>query len=122
MQALLYREKTPVTDELKTEEIKKLLKDVINLMGDKKELTLTGGEPFLREDIMEILEYADFLGFKKIFIITNGTLLNDKIAAKLGRFNEQFIKHATKEEVKYFGIQVSIDGFKDTHERVWVWG
>ena len=39
-------------------------------------LNLSGGEPFLRNDIFEILDYAQ--KFEDIVITTNGTLLNDE--------------------------------------------
>ena len=112
-------EREQMSDELKTREIKKFLKDVVALMGVKKELTLTGGEPFLREDIIEILDHAVSLGFQKIFVITNGTLLSRETVLKLSEFNEKF-KRSDEEGNKEFAIQVSIDGFKDTHE--WVRG
>jgi radical SAM protein with 4Fe4S-binding SPASM domain len=45
-------------------------------------LGFTGGEPFLREDIFDILEYAKRLGFN-IIVLTNGTLLTPKKADRL---------------------------------------
>ncbi len=47
-----------------------------------KEVAISGGEPFLREDIMEIIAYLKMLGFK-VSIITNGYLLNKFIIDKL---------------------------------------
>lgn len=63
----------------------------------------TGGEPFVRQDFMEILEVTSDLGFK-IGISTNGLLLNKSVIEKLSDLN--VIK-----------IQISLDGAKkDTHE------
>jgi MoaA/NifB/PqqE/SkfB family radical SAM enzyme len=45
-------------------------------------LGFTGGEPFIREDILDILSYAKKLGFE-IIIYTNGSLINNDIADKL---------------------------------------
>lgn len=50
------------------------------------EVCLSGGEPFIREDIFEILQYA----LKKAFdlaIVTNGTLLGPHIIKKLDNMN-----------------------------------
>ena len=62
-----------------------------------------GGEPFLRTDIIEILEYSyKLFGSKSIGIDTNGTLNN----------SYDLIKKAS-EYVSYIGI--SINGLKDYH-------
>ncbi len=41
-------------------------------------LVITGGEPFIRDDILEILEYAIKKDFWHISILSNGTLLTEK--------------------------------------------
>ncbi len=45
-------------------------------------LGFTGGEPFIREDIIDILWYAKKLGFE-IIIYTNGSLINEEITEEL---------------------------------------
>ena len=45
-------------------------------------LGFTGGEPFVRKDIMEILRYAGRKGFE-VIVYTNGSLLNEKIIKEL---------------------------------------
>jgi radical SAM protein with 4Fe4S-binding SPASM domain len=45
-------------------------------------LGFTGGEPFIRHDIMDILWYAKRLGFE-IIIYTNGSLLTKKMVGEL---------------------------------------
>lgn len=60
---------------LTTTEVKDLL-DQLKALGTDH-ILLTGGEPLLREDLNEILEYADQLGLA-ITIITNGTILTPK--------------------------------------------
>lgn len=47
-------------------------------------LNLSGGEPFLRKDIFDILEYAR--KFDDIVITTNCTLLNEAKCQKLATF------------------------------------
>lgn len=47
-----------------------------------KELVLTGGEPLLRDDIFEIIQYAKSKGFI-INLNTNATLIENKLLKKL---------------------------------------
>ena len=49
-------------------------------------LGFTGGEPFLRPDIMDILDHAKQCGFA-IIIYTNGSLITEKVADGLARLN-----------------------------------
>jgi len=46
------------------------------------QLAIGGGEPFLREDVCEIIEYCDMKGVVPN-ITTNGTLINDGIIRKI---------------------------------------
>lgn len=74
--------------ELSTAEGKRLL-DQIAILDEFRMIVITGGEPLLRNDIFELIEYAGKLGFHIIFS-TNGTLLTPEIAkdlAKLGVVN-----------------------------------
>ncbi|MBN1328182.1 MAG: radical SAM protein [Candidatus Heimdallarchaeota archaeon] len=59
--------------ELKTKEIKEVI-DKLQLETDVKSIALSGGEPFLRPDIGEIVTYIRQKGIFPV-IITNGTLL-----------------------------------------------
>lgn len=45
-------------------------------------VSLTGGEIFLREDLFDIIEYARNL-YMRVFLLSNATLLNEQIAARL---------------------------------------
>jgi len=49
-------------------------------------VSFTGGEPFLRKDFIEILEYYDNLGFA-IEIKTNGLLINESIISILKKLS-----------------------------------
>ena len=69
-------------NELKTKEVFSLL-DQLKDIGCFY-LGFTGGEPFIREDIMEIFWYAKRCGFELI-IYTNGSLINEKIVEQLVR-------------------------------------
>ncbi len=65
-------------------------------------LNLSGGEPFLRKDIFEILDYST--KFEDIVITTNGTLLNEEKCKKLSTYTN--IK-----------LSISLDGLEETHDR-----
>lgn len=88
--------------ELKLNEIKKLLKSTKDLGGTS--IALGGGEPLLRDDCIEIIEYIASLDLL-ISLGTNGTLIDKKLAKV---FSNLLIK-----------IQVSLDGAsKATHDRI----
>jgi len=63
-----------------TEELKEDLKNGIKEGCD--EVVFTGGEPTVREDIIELVRYASNLGYKLIQIQTNGRMLSYKGFAK----------------------------------------
>ncbi len=51
--------------------------------GGAKALTLTGGEPLLRSDLLALVAHAASLGIGSITLETNGTLLTDAVARAL---------------------------------------
>ncbi len=65
-------------------------------------LCVTGGEPLLREDFFDILDYANRLGFAW-GMTSNGTLITPQVAERL-------------ENVGMKTISVSIDGLEQTHD------
>ena len=66
--------------ELATGEIRKILDDA-RAIGSPK-VGFTGGEPLLRQDILELTAYASSLGLS-VSIDTNGLLLDEKMARGL---------------------------------------
>ncbi len=68
-------------------------------------LHLTGGEPFLWNGIFKTLDYASSLGFEKILINTNGSLLTDEIVNRLSGYEG-------------LSISVSLDGLEPQHDRI----
>ena len=89
--------------EIELKYIKKALKEVAEKYDASKILlNVTGGEPLLRKDLFEMMDYATDLGFHW-GITTNGILINKTMADKLK-------KH------KLDTISISIDGLKETHE------
>jgi radical SAM protein with 4Fe4S-binding SPASM domain len=64
-------------------------KDIFSILKQLKDigcfyLGFTGGEPFVREDILDILKYAKRCGFE-IIIYTNGSLIDECVAKELKR-------------------------------------
>ena len=62
-----------------TTAIKKMIS---NLYGVKR-IILTGGEPLMRDDLLEIVEYAKKLQFETISLATNGVLIRPDFAQNL---------------------------------------
>jgi len=71
------------TEELKLEQIQKIIDDLVE-MGTEN-LALTGGEPLIREDIGEIIDYVKQKDIR-LSINSNGTLVPKKIK-KLAKIN-----------------------------------
>lgn len=66
--------------ELSTQEIKAVIDNITSITNPI--LILTGGEPLLRPDIWDIIDYAQAKGASPV-VSTNGTLLTKEVAAKL---------------------------------------
>jgi len=91
-----------VSDELTTEEGMRLIEDSAKL-GPVK-FSFTGGEPLLRKDIYELIEYAS--GFDmQIVMATNATLITDAVAVRL-----------KDSGLERFGV--SIDGVGKRHDEL----
>lgn len=90
-------------DELTTDEVKRAIKELRE--NNFTYIKFTGGEPFTREDMTEILKYANKLGFD-MDISTNASLITDEIAKELKNINFPM-------------VHVSLDGNdKTSHEYV----
>lgn len=64
----------------------------------------TGGEPFLRQDLFEILRYVRDCGFS-VSLMSNGTLIDSNIARRI-------------REAGVNDVQISLDGLEVTHNRL----
>jgi len=89
-------------EELTTEEIKELIKSAKELGA--RSVSIGGGEPLMRYDYLEIINYALSIGLL-VALGTNGTLIDEEIAKTLSKL-----------PIK---IQISLDGAKkETHDRI----
>lgn len=101
-------------EELNLNEIEKVIeqyKELLNIYiknstNIKGHVNITGGEPFIRRDILDILKILhtnrEYFSFG---ILTNGTYLNDENCKKLKEYGVSF-------------VQVSIDGTPKTHDYI----
>src|SRR5262245_40225046 len=71
------------------------------------QVSLTGGEIFMRKDIMSVLDLFRSKGYACGYLTTNGTIINEERADALADLAAAgFLKH----------ISVSVDGPKDLHD------
>ncbi|PKL39877.1 MAG: hypothetical protein CVV44_06555 [Spirochaetae bacterium HGW-Spirochaetae-1] len=69
-------------------------------------LHITGGEPFLYESILELLDEAFSTGYETVFINTNGTLLSDSLCSVLAGYGPGL------------SLSVSLQGPRELHDTV----
>jgi len=84
----------PLPEELTTEEGKNILDNIASF--SRPIIILTGGEPLLREDILNLAAYGTKIGLRMV-LATNGTLLDD-----------YWVKELKKVGIKR--VSISIDG------------
>ena len=87
-------------NEYTTEQILEII-DQLSKMNIAQ-MFFTGGEPFLRKDIVKILNYANEKGID-ILISTNGSILKEETIQQI-------------EHIKFKQFQVSIDGIGAWHD------
>jgi radical SAM protein with 4Fe4S-binding SPASM domain len=100
-------------EELSLAEIRKVMDEIIDMLKAwsvmyqlefSPSMNITGGEPFLRKDLFEILEEMSTAGFA-IFLLTNGTLIDEEKTEDLARLGIN-------------GVQVSIEGPEEIHDSI----
>lgn len=101
VETLSFRDIVNVIEQLK---ILRFQYNKVNHIKKKGHINITGGEPFFRKDIKEILKY---LGENKEYfsygILSNGSFIDDEIIKILKETNVSF-------------IQLSIDGNREIHD------
>ncbi|MEW6001602.1 MAG: radical SAM protein [Nitrospirota bacterium] len=100
-------------DEMLFSEIKEVtneISEMFNAWSETYDVSLspsfnvTGGEPFLRNDIFEILQEISDKGFD-VYLLSNGILINRRKARMLSKIGVK-------------GVQVSIEGPEEVHEKI----
>lgn len=87
-------------DELSTSETLRII-DELHKLGCKY-LHISGGEPFVRKDLFEIIRYARKKNIE-VGVVTNGSLF--------GKFYNKLKK------VKLYAVSISIDGYRKMHDK-----
>ena len=87
--------------ELTTDEIKSAIDTLVDNGVDH--ITISGGEPFLRRDIFEILKYSSMK--TKTGIVCNGTLIDECAAKALSK-------------IDISRLMISVDGVGAVHDRM----
>lgn len=91
--------------ELNTQQWKDIFIKVKNWLGNSYQLNFGGGEPFMREDMVELIEFCAANGITTT-LVTNATLLNKNIIKRLSR-------------IETLTVHMSLDGFsKETHNNL----
>lgn len=88
------------TNDLPLEDMMK----IIDILSERNVIRIdfTGGEPLLRPDVCEIIEYASAKGIETL-VTTNGSIYSEKIANTLLNTNSLLL--------------ISLDGNKEVHDR-----
>ena len=95
-----------VATQVPVDQLRRLLSELVQLGGTG--LRLTGGEPLLHPDWLELLGYAGELGLEKIILQTNAMLF--------GSGDLSALRELALDQLQ---IQVSLDGATpETHDRV----
>jgi len=89
------------TGELSSAEGRALIEDLARFGSPV--VLFSGGEPFLRKDLLDLAQLATDLGMRAV-ISTNGTLISPDMARKLKRIG-----------LSYVGV--SLDGMEETNDR-----
>lgn len=92
-------------NELSTDEVKSLFTHLADI--GIFDVAISGGEPLVRQDIYEIIEFITGLGIK-VGIGSNGSLITKQTAFRL-------------KEIHVDRLQISIDGTEEIHDQVRRW-
>ncbi len=101
------------SEELSLAEISSVVDEVSGMLDTWSEvygisfsrsMSVTGGEPFLRDDLPDVLEAIGGGGFD-LYLLSNGTLIDEKRAAMLSRLSVK-------------GVQVSMEGPEEVHDSI----
>lgn len=93
--------------DLTLDEIEKIFNNIHNI----KRLSITGGEPFLRSDLLQIIEIILSEHEIRYFTITTNGILTKEIIETAKNIPKKYKK-------TLFEIVVSLDGFEKTHNEI----
>jgi len=96
-------------DDWRARELTLVELDRIFVKGEIKAFNITGGEPFVRKDLLSLFALLQDKGMRCDYLTTNATVLDDEKAGALAELAaSRFLRH----------ISVSLDGPKSYHDEV----
>jgi AdoMet-dependent heme synthase len=108
-----YQEGAGQVPELSRAQVFRVIEEIARMLQDWRQaygidfqpsFNVTGGEPFLRPDLFEILEAMAAIGFE-IYLLSNGTCITGERARRLA-------------ELGVHGVQISLEGPREIHEYI----
>jgi radical SAM protein with 4Fe4S-binding SPASM domain len=108
-----YQPERAMQEELSLEEAREVVEEAAEMLGDWAEthgvefspsFNVTGGEPFLRRDLLEVIEALRGRAFD-VFLLTNGTLVTRERAEALASLGVK-------------AVQVSVEGPREVHDSI----
>ncbi|MBN2458071.1 radical SAM protein [Candidatus Woesearchaeota archaeon] len=97
-------------DELKIDDIRKIFKS--RLFSGLRWVNLTGGEPFLRKDIIDVVNALNSISTLEGIAIPSNGFMTDRIVGSV----EEMLRILGKD--KFLSVTLSIDGFEKTHDYI----
>jgi MoaA/NifB/PqqE/SkfB family radical SAM enzyme len=89
--------------ELSTDEWKKVIRELRTWLG-KTLIRWSGGEPFVRKDMIDLIEYSSSIGVLT-GVNTNGHYIDERMAERMA-------------EANVFNVNLSLDGMQKGHDLV----
>jgi len=84
-------------EKLEIEELKMIIDIIVKL--NPINLTISGGEPMIRKDFKELIDYTKSSYNKKLILCTNATLINSQ--------NAEYIAE------NFYAVEISLDGYDE---------
>ncbi len=107
-----YQDPEFVSKELEFKDLKEILENFVyqlkkwNIPKPAVKVSVTGGEPMIREDFFDFLKELNYRGdFLTYGLLTNGTFLDKKKVSKLEDLNVDY-------------VQVSLEGMEEINDRI----
>lgn len=82
--------KSPAIEELSLEEWQRILREFKRWLSRGTYIHFTGGEPFLRDDCVELLSFATSQGFRTL-VNTNGFLIDEMLAKRIAQSGLKYL-------------------------------
>lgn len=102
-----YHNREREHSDMSIQKVRKMVDDLYSTAsrwGLRPRLNISGGEPIMRDNLMDILEYTSEKSIETR-LLTNGTLIDSNIAEKI---------HSRGVDI----LQISLDGSKKTHNEI----